>query len=485
MKKYSLLLLITLLFDSDIKGQIEWRTRLINKGSEIIDWNKTNRIRREPYFATAVFENIFYRYIGDTAIQKGWVYNGVLTPRTIDSTFLFKLAEGNKANIIENFFCSPTWGYHWIQVRFMTDRWRGFEWKSSTRNWGGPQVGGFLIGCTSQGLFIAQESELAYIPYSLIRNVRRGQSLGNYMNSRSLQDYGYTDYGSGGGLAGIIAIPLYGIFHALSGLNPLKVHRFHGDSTGMDFQGWVQGAHVWAESRNSLSDFPKAMLQKNRRSFELSTRQAMPADKMDNTEMVADMVWKHEIPLRYAVVQTDINANEVVVRNNVVTEFFDKTPQFSDNISVGIPTLDLEAIETDSVMPLTIDRNNSPLPAIPLFDQRRNMKVQWAYSKFDANQVDPNLIKSFSNIRTSVLGDAQLKALLNKNDIQFLAMYLMTGNGLLFAKATKLTPNQKLILEKVTPIVAEEVTIETVLNAGDMAETDFVNLEKLYQRLNR
>lgn len=147
--------------------------------------------------------------------------------------------------------------------------------------------------------------------------------------------------------------------------------------------------------------------------------------------------------------------------------------------------MDLEAIESDSVMPLTIDRNNSPLPAIPLFDQRRNMKVQWAYSRFDANQVDPNLIKSFSNIRTSVLGDAQLKALLNKNDIQFLAMYLMTGNGLLFEKATKLTPNQKLILEKVTPIVAEEVTIETVLNAGDMAETDFVNLEKLYQRLNR
>jgi hypothetical protein len=383
----------------------------------------------------------------------------------------------------------------------MTDRWRGFGKYSVSGNWGGSQVGGFLIGCTSKGLFIAQETELAYIPYSQIRNVRRGQSLGNWMNSRSNQGYGVNNYG--GGLDALIAAPFFGTFHALSGVSPQKVHRFHGDSTGMDFPGWVQGANAWAESKNSLSDFPKAMLQKNRRMFERITREAMPTDKLDQTEQVADMIWKHQIPNRGEVNQTDANANEVIVRKNVVTAVFDKTPQFSDNNSVGIPTLELDKIEADSALPVTNEEINKPQeapaesvalevgkpmgpqPLPSLFDQRSNMKIRWAYEGYDATKVDPKIIKMCSNIRSSVLSDAQMNVLNNKHEIQFLAIYLITSNGLLMNGLAKFTPDQKLMLEKVAPMFAEEASAEAVLNARDMAESDIVNLEKLFEQLNR
>lgn len=499
MKKYFVLALLILSLATIVNAQIEWPTSKKKNEPSLIDWDKTNRLRREPYFAKANFENIYYRYAGDTTIQQGWVYDGMLTPRTIDSTFLHQLAAGNQPNIIGNFYCSPTWGYHWIQVRFMADRWRGFKKYYVSGEWGRSQVGGFLIGCTSKGLFVAQATELAYIPYHLIRNVRRGQSLGNWMNSRSSQGFGFNN--SGSGLDGIIAIPFFGFFHSLSGLSPEKVHRFRGDSTGMDFPGWVQGANVWAESRNALSDFPKAILQKNRKMFKRITREAMPIDKLDQTEQVADMIWKHEIPWKYQVIQTDVNAIDVLVRKNVMTAIFDKTPQFPDNNSVGIPTLELEKIDADSALPVTTEEINKPKEAtvesvdskvgkptgpqpLPLlFDERRNMQIRWAYEGYDATKVDPKITKICSNIRNSVLSDAQMNVLNNKHDIQFLAMYLITSNGLLMNGLAKFTADQKLILEKVAPMFGEEANAGSVLNAGDMAETDSVNLEKLYQRM--
>ncbi|MFN6293297.1 MAG: hypothetical protein ACK4ZQ_04405 [Bacteroidota bacterium] len=501
MKKYFILSLLLLCLAPNLNAQFDRPNSKTKNAVSLINWDKTNRLRREPYFATPVFEDMYYRFVNDTTIHHGWVYGGMLTPRTIDSVFLYRLSEGNKPNIIGNFYCSPMWGYHWVQVRFMSDRWRGFGWNANTRNWGGSQVGGFLIGCTSKGLFIAQETELAYIPYSQIRNVRRGQSLGNSVNSRSKQRYGFNNYGSG--LDALIAAPFVGTFHALSGVSPQKVHRFYGDSTGMDFPGWVQGANAWAESRNSLSDFPKAVLQKNRRVFKRITREAMPTDKLDQTEQVADRIWKHEIPLKSEVIRTDVNANDVVVRKNVVTAIFDKTPQFSDNKSVGIPTLELDKIEADSALPVTNEEINKPQqapaesvalevgkpmgpqPLPSLFDQRSNMKIRWAYEGYDATKVDPKIIKMCSNIRSSVLSDAQMNALNNKHEIQFLAIYLITSNGLLMNGLAKFTPDQKLMLEKVAPMFAEEASAEAVLNARDMAESDIVNLEKLFEQLNR
>jgi hypothetical protein len=237
--------------------------------------------------------------------------------------------------------------------------------------------------------------------------------------------------------------------------------------------------------------------------FKRITREAMPTDKLDQTEQVADRIWKHEIPLKSEVIRTDVNANDVVVRKNVVTAIFDKTPQFSDNKSVGIPTLELDKIEADSALPVTNEEINKPQeapaesvalevgkpmgpqPLPSLFDQRSNMKIRWAYEGYDATKVDPKIIKMCSNIRSSVLSDAQMNVLNNKHEIQFLAIYLITSNGLLMNGLAKFTPDQKLMLEKVAPMFAEEASAEAVLNARDMAESDIVNLEKLFEQLNR
>jgi len=93
------------------------------------------------------------------------------------------------------------------------------------------------------------------------------------------------------------------------------------------------------------------------------------------------------------------------------------------------------------------------------------------------------LTKSAPIFGILVLSDAQMNVLNNKHDIQFLAMYLITSNGLLMNGLAKFTADQKLILEKVAPMFGEEANAGSVLNAGDMAETDSVNLEKLYQRM--
>jgi hypothetical protein len=165
--------------------------------------------------------------------------------------------------------------------------------------------------------------------------------------------------------------------------------------------------------------------------------------------------------------------------------------------------LELDKIEADSALPVTNEEISKPqvaaiepvdpklgqptssqLPLL-LFDQRSNMKIRWAYEGYDATKVDPKIIKICSQIRSSVLSDAQIIVLKNKHDIQFLAMYLITSNGLLLNRLAKFTPDQKLMLEKVAPMFAEEASAEAVLNARDMAETDIVNLEKLFEQLNR
>lgn len=509
MKKCTALLWILLGLSIRSYGQVELPKKQVSNQFSLIDWDKSNRVRRDPYFGKSDFVHMYYRMIGDTNIKSGWVYYGPLTPRTIDSTTLHRLAEDNSPNVLNEFYCSPMWNYHWIQVRFMADRWQDLDKNSALRGWGGSQVGGFMIGCTQEGLFIAQETQLAYIPYYLIRNVRRGQSLGNWLNSASSSSSSIISGSSGDGGAFIIALPFMIAIHSLAGLSPQKVHRFYGDSTGMDFPAWVQGANAWGESRNALADFPKALLQSGRKLQGVTKRSDLQSSELDHAERVADMVWKHEIPCQFEVIQTDAKANDVVVRKNVVTAVFDKTPQFSDNKSVGIPTLELDGPNADTLVvssntntvvepkPLNLKDSLPPVKAAPpavsnspmvkqsLFDKKRNMPVQWAYQGFDANQVDPKLMKRFPNLRNAVLSDAQLNTLTKQSEIQFLSMYLITSNGLLLNGLVSFTAEQKLILQKVTPIFAEDATTVSVLNADDMSESDAANLEMLYQRLNK
>jgi hypothetical protein len=137
--------------------------------------------------------------------------------------------------------------------------------------------------------------------------------------------------------------------------------------------------------------------------------------------------------------------------------------------------------------PTAVQSNIAKAPEAPaaLFDQRRNMGIQWAYQGFSAAEVDAKLMKRFGNIRSNRLSESQLSSLSNRNDVQFLAMYLITSNGLLLNKLVKFTPDQIITLEKVTPIYAEEANPADTLNAGDMSETDVANLEVLYNKLQK
>ena len=476
------------------------------------------------YFDGLDVEKIYFRRTVDGPIEHDWVYNGKLSPRLATAAFFEKLKAGKEFYMEAQFVVSEEWRFDWIQVRFMGDSWRTYSKGLKDYSWlweSGHQLGGYMISCDANGLFLSSGKAITYIPYTKIRNVRRGTAY----QSRNSGYYG--------GDMGFLLLGAF--FHNTSGLSAGKVHRSNGDSTGNNFEEWVSNRANFQVSKYKVADFPLMMVRVGRRQFEVD----VVGDKnieSDSLEVLCNKIMLGMVTHRYEVIKTNEKGEPYTQRTGVLNKFFGKNEVIATADHVGIPTLVLEEDEpkvkpvdtsgtvgataaepqkekvaevksatpvvyTVKEKPATMPSSNPETTAAPketaniksdgvaavkpLFDQRRNMKIDWAYQGFDPSSVDIKLMKKLVYIKKNALTTEAMGLLTNRNDAQFFAMMLITNNGLMLNTLVKFTPEQVLLLEKLIPLYAEDATAESTLHAGEMSDVDINNLELLYKKLSQ
>jgi hypothetical protein len=119
----------------------------------------------------------------------------------------------------------------------------------------------------------------------------------------------------------------------------------------------------------------------------------------------------------------------------------------------------------------------------PFQQKQGEIPISWAIENFQPTEVSSQLFKSFPKTQKEILTATQLQQITNPNDIQMLAIYLMTGNGLDFGKLFQFTDDQIIKLNKTITVDAVYAQQESVLKVIDIPPLEYKNLSLLYERL--
>jgi hypothetical protein len=193
--------------------------------------------RRFAYFENGFFETQTYRIEGDSNLHSQYVFNGKLSPRLIDDSYFKNLIQ-NEPTCDRQFICDEKWQFNVVQVRHLQGKWNGFKniRTGEISNENANQFGGFLICAKDSGIFVSPGSGIYYIPYTYIKNIRRGISFGEFVSNQTARRrrtvFSRPSYDMSETL---IWIPIAAVIYNASGLFPNKVARFNGDPRGKEF----------------------------------------------------------------------------------------------------------------------------------------------------------------------------------------------------------------------------------------------------------
>ena len=408
--------------------------------------------RRFAYFENGFFEAQTYQIEGDSNLHSQYVFNGKLSPRLIDDSYFKNLIQ-NEPTCDRQFICDEKWQFNVVQVRYLQGNWNGFKniRTGEISNENANQFGGFLICAKDSGIFVSPGSGIYYIPYTYIKNIRRGISFGEVVSNilvgrrRSLLSGGSNDF-----WAGLLLIPLAGIVYNTSGLFPNKVARFNGDPRGKEFAVNIGKIGAYENSSHATTDFPLALLNIKRNIFSSVHRSLLPPQNIDSLELIADQVQLKVVP-HYQDYQLKIR--------NYQTEI--------------------------SLAP----ENAAITPSLPHLNEFNNsqgeMPILWAIEQFQPLDVSPKLFKTFPKTQKELLTSGQIEQLTKSSDIQMLAIHILTGNGLDFSRLFQFTDEQAIKLNRTITIDAVEAQLGTMLRVIDIPTIEYKNLTMLYQRLNQ
>jgi hypothetical protein len=408
--------------------------------------------RRFAYFENGFFETQTYRIDGDSNLHSQYVFNGKLSPRLIDDSYFKNLIQ-NEPTCDRQFICDEKWQFNVVQVRYLQGNWNGFKnirtGEISDEN--ADHFGGYLICAKDSGVFVSQGSGIYYIPYTSIKNIRRGIAFGEVVSNilvgrrRSLLSAGSNDF-----WAGILLIPLAGIVYNTSGLFPNKVARFNGDPRGKEFAMNIGTIGAYENSSHATTDFPLALLNIKRNIFSSVHRSLLPPQNIDSLELIADQVQLKVVP-HYQDYQLKIRNSQTVI--SLAPENAAITPS----------------------LPHVNEFNNS----------QGEMPILWAIEQFQPLDVSPKLFKTFPKTQKELLTSGQIEQLTKSSDIQMLAIHILTGNGLDFSRLFQFTDEQAIKLNRTITIDAVEAQLGTMLRVIDIPTIEYKNLTMLYQRLNQ
>ena len=408
--------------------------------------------RRFAYFENGFFETQTYRIDGDSNLHSQYVFNGKLSPRLIDDSYFKNLIQ-NEPTCDRQFICDEKWQFNIVQVRYLQSKWNGFKniRTGEISNENTSHFGGFLICAKDSGVFVSEGSGIYYIPYTSIKNIRRGISFGEVVSNliggsrRPLLSGGSNDL-----LFSILCIPIAGIVYNTAGLIPNKVARFNGDPRGKEFAMNIGKIGAYENSSHATTDFPLALLNIKRNIFSSVHRSLLPPQNIESLELIADQVQLKVVP-HYQDYQLKIR--------NYQTEI--------------------------SLAP----ENAAITPSLPHLNEFNNsqgeMPILWAIEQFQPLDVSPKLFKTFPKTQKELLTSGQIEQLTKSSDIQMLAIHILTGNGLDFSRLFQFTDEQAIKLNRTITIDAVEAQLGTMLRVIDIPTIEYKNLTMLYQRLNQ
>jgi len=408
--------------------------------------------RRFAYFENGFFEAQTYRIEGDSNLHSQYVFNGKLSPRLIDDSYFKNLIQ-NEPTCDRQFICDEKWQFNVVQVRHLQGKWNGFKniRTGEISNENANQFGGFLICAKDSGIFVSPGSGIYYIPYTYIKNIRRGISFGEFVSNQTARrrrtifsrpSYDMSEI--------LIWIPIAAIIYNVSGLFPNKVARFNGDPRGKEFAMNIGKIGAYENSSHATTDFPLALLNIKRNIFSSVHRSLLPPQNIDSLELIADQVQLKVVP-HYQDYQLKIR--------NYQTEI--------------------------SLAP----ENAAITPSLPHLNEFNNsqgeMPILWAIEQFQPLDVSLKLFKTFPKTQKELLTSGQIEQLTKSADIQMLAIHILTGNGLDFSRLFQFTDEQAIKLNRTITIDAVEAQLGTMLRVIDIPTIEYKNLTMLYQRLNQ
>ena len=408
--------------------------------------------RRFAYFENGFFEAQTYQIEGDSNLHSQYVFNGKLSPRLIDDSYFKNLIQ-NEPTCDRQFICDEKWQFNVVQVRYLQGNWNGFKniRTGEISNENANQFGGFLICAKDSGIFVSPGSGIYYIPYTYIKNIRRGISFGEFVSNQTARRrrtiFSRPSYDMSESL---IWIPIAAIIYNVSGLFPNKVARFNGDPRGKEFAVNIGKIGAYENSSHATTDFPLALLNIKRNIFSSVHRSLLPPQNIDSLELIADQVQLKVVP-HYQDYQLKIR--------NYQTEI--------------------------SLAP----ENAAITPSLPHLNEFNNsqgeMPILWAIEQFQPLDVSPKLFKTFPKTQKELLTSGQIEQLAKSSDIQMLAIHILTGNGLDFSRLFQFTDEQAIKLNRTITIDAVEAQLGTMLRVIDIPTIEYKNLTMLYQRLNQ
>jgi len=408
--------------------------------------------RRFAYFENGFFETQTYRIDGDSNLHSQYVFNGNLSPRLIDDSYFKNLIQ-NEPTCDRQFICDEKWQFNVVQVRYLQGNWNGFKniRTGEISNENANQFGGFLICAKDSGIFVSPGSGIYYIPYTYIKNIRRGISFGEVVSNQTARRrrnvFSRPSYDRSESL---MWIPIAAIIYNVSGLFPNKVARFNGDPRGKEFAMNIGKIGAYENSSHATTDFPLALLNIKRNIFSSVHRSLLPPQNIDSLELIADQVQLKVVP-HYQDYQLKIR--------NYQTEI--------------------------SLAP----ENAAITPSLPHLNEFNNsqgeMPILWAIEQFQPLDVSLKLFKTFPKTQKELLTSGQIEQLTKSADIQMLAIHILTGNGLDFSRLFQFTDEQAIKLNRTITIDAVDAQLGTMLRVIDIPTIEYKNLTMLYQRLNQ
>jgi hypothetical protein len=408
--------------------------------------------RRFAYFENGFFEAQTYRIEGDSNLHSQYVFNGKLSPRLIDDSYFKNLIQ-NEPTCDRQFICDEKWQFNIVQVRYLQGNWNGFKniRTGEISNENANQFGGFLICAKDSGIFVSPGSGIYYIPYTYIKNIRRGTSFGEFVSNQTARRrrtvFSRPSYDMSETL---IWIPIAAVIYNASGLFPNKVARFNGDPRGKEFAMNIGKIGAYENSSHATTDFPLALLNIKRNIFSSVHRSLLPPQNIDSLELIADQVQLKVVP--------HYQDNQLKIRN------------YQTVISL--------APENAAITP--------SLPHVNEFNNSQGeMPILWAIEQFQPLDVSPKLFKTFPKTQKELLTSGQIEQLTKSSDIQMLAIHILTGNGLDFSRLFQFTDEQAIKLNRTITIDAVEAQLGTMLRVIDIPTIEYKNLTMLYQRLNQ
>ena len=408
--------------------------------------------RRFAYFENGFFEAQTYRIEGDSNLHSQYVFNGKLSPRLIDDSYFKNLIQ-NEPTCDRQFICDEKWQFNVVQVRYLQGNWNGFKniRTGEISNENANQFGGFLICAKDSGIFVSPGSGIYYIPYTYIKNIRRGISFGEFVSNQTARRrrtvFSRPSYDMSETL---IWIPIAAVIYNASGLFPNKVARFNGDPRGKEFAMNIGKIGAYENSSHATTDFPLALLNIKRNIFSSVHRSLLPPQNIDSLELIADQVQLKVVP--------HYQDNQLKIRN------------YQTVISL--------APENAAITP--------SLPHVNEFNNSQGeMPILWAIEQFQPLDVSPKLFKTFPKTQKELLTSGQIEQLTKSSDIQMLAIHILTGNGLDFSRLFQFTDEQAIKLNRTITIDAVEAQLGTMLRVIDIPTIEYKNLTMLYQRLNQ